>query len=331
MEMEGYVSQSEDAQQGNQNRETITQETELRELLSQNAPITRRYQCTRNTKQNGEREKKYTEGIYPLPFVITFTNLFLFFSPPPPGLLGPISLLPPNLTKPLLFVSLRSAIICCATGDSSDDEAGEGAAPGVISASKIARDRAGVTGSRDFKFIAPAPFAFAGLLRSKFWYGAFLAVALESLAFVANESLTRSSERLPARVGIARGPDTCPFSFPAPTTYPPLPFPGTGTSAPLTALLTNFGISSSLTTDHDPELEILLFSFQPTATEDGVGVGVGYAEAVAFNAVVSETLELVELAIEGIRVPERRGMDDDVEILVFVVVRRAMFGAGAAV
>lgn len=57
-------------------------------------------------------------------------------------------------------------------------------------------------------------------------------------------------------------------------------------------------------------------------------MGVGYAEAVAFNAVVSETLELVELAIEGIRVPERRGMDDDVEILVFVVVRRAMFGVG---
>lgn len=45
---------------------------------------------------------------------------------------------------------------------------------------------------------------------------------------------------------------------------------------------------------------------------------------------VSETLELVELAIEGIRVPERRGMDDDVGILVFVVVRRAMFEVGAA-
>lgn len=46
---------------------------------------------------------------------------------------------------------------------------------------------------------------------------------------------------------------------------------------------------------------------------------------------VSETLELVELAIEGIRVPERTGIDDDVGILVFVVVRRAIFGAGAAV
>lgn len=163
------------------------------------------YTDRRNTKANRDNIQRKGKT-YPLPFVITSTNLFLFFSPPLPGLL-PLSLLPPNLTKAFRFVSLKSAIICCATGDSSDDEAGEGAAPGFISASKIARDRAGVTGRRAFGFVK-ALLAIVGVRSSKFLCGVFLAVAVVLGSLALDEAWSRSSERPPDPyvAGIARGP-----------------------------------------------------------------------------------------------------------------------------